>query len=69
METTNSELVGNVKQYDAKAGYSSTYTINDKVYFGNINRFAACRIKMSETASSDSVNVQRIRINKTDERT
>jgi len=68
-ETTNSELVGNVKQYDAKAGYSSTYTINDKVYFGNINRFAACRIKMSETASSDSVNVQRIRIHQTDERT
>jgi len=68
-EATNSELVGNVKQYDSKAGYSSSYVINDKVYFGNINRFAVCRIKMSETASSDSVNVLRIRIHQSDERT
>ena len=68
-ETAGSEVFGNQKQYDAKAGSTSTYIINDKVYFGNINRQATCRIKMWEAASSDNVNVQRIRIHQTDERT
>ena len=67
-ESASTEIYAFPKQYDARDGGTAAIQVNDTVYFGNIDRTAVCRIKAFETNSSDSINIQRIRINQTDER-
>ena len=66
-ESAGSEIYGHIKQFDVDAEASMNYTIYSKVYFGNIDRIATCRIKFYETASSDSVNIQRLQVFQIDE--
>ena len=68
-ESPGSEISGFTQQFDAKTGSSSNYQIFNRTYLGNIDRIATCRIKLYETASSDNVNIQTLRVNQTDERT
>ena len=66
-ENAGSELYGHIKQFDVDAEASMSYQIYTKVYFGNIDRIATCRLKFYETASSDSINIQRLQAYQTDE--
>ncbi len=68
-EGAGSELYGVTQQFDVKAGSSSVYQVFSRTYLGNIDRIATCRIKLYESFSSDSLNIQRLRVNQTDERT
>ena len=66
-ESAGSEIYGHIKQFDVDAEASMSYQIYTKVYFGNIDRIATCRFKFYETASSDSINIQRLQAYQTDE--
>jgi len=67
-ESAGTEIYGVIKQLDADNESTMSYEIYNKVYFGNIDRVATCRIKLYEAASSDSVVVQRLRVYQLDER-
>jgi hypothetical protein len=67
-ESSGTEIYGVIKQLDADNESTMTYEIYNKVYFGNIDRVATCRIKLYEAASSDSIVVQRLRVYQLDER-
>ena len=67
-ESSGTEIYGVIKQLDADNESTMSYEIYNKVYFGNIDRVATCRIKLYEAASSDSVVVQRLRVYQLDER-
>lgn len=67
-ESSGTEIYGVIKQLDADNESTMSYEIYNKVYFGNIDRVATCRIKLYEAASSDSVAVQRLRVYQLDER-
>jgi len=66
-ESAGSEIYGHIKQFDVDAEASMSYQIYTKVYFGNIDRITTCRFKFYETASSDSINIQRLQAYQTDE--
>jgi hypothetical protein len=66
-ESAGSEIYGHIKQFDVDAEATMNYQIYTKVYFGNIDRIATCRFKFYETASSDSINIQRLQAYQTDE--
>ena len=67
-ESAGTEIYGVIKQLDADNESSMLYEIYNKVYFGNIDRVATCRIKLYEAASSDSVVIHRLRVYQLDER-
>jgi hypothetical protein len=67
-ESAGTEIYGVIKQLDADNESTMSYEIYNKVYFGNIDRVATCRIKLYEAASSDSIVVQRLRVYQLDER-
>ncbi|MDB4416993.1 hypothetical protein N9232_00450 [Akkermansiaceae bacterium] len=67
-ESAGTEIYGVIKQLDADNEATMSYEIYNKVYFGNIDRVATCRIKLYEATSSDSVVVQRLRVYQLDER-
>ena len=66
-ESSGTEIYGHIKQFDVDAEATMTYQIYTKVYFGNIDQITTCRFKFSETASSDSINIQRLQVYQTDE--
>lgn len=66
-ESSGTEIYSTVKQFDVDAEASMNYEIYNKVYYGNIDRIATCRLKFYEAASSDVINIQRLRIHQVDE--
>jgi hypothetical protein len=66
-ESSGTEIYGHIKQFDVDAEAAMSYQIYTKVYFGNIDRITTCRFKFYETASSDSINIQRLQAYQTDE--
>lgn len=67
-ESTGSELIGHTKQFDVYSEAAMSYQTYTKVYFGNIDRTASCRIKMYETHSSDSVAVTKLEVFQLDQK-